>query len=47
MTELRKNLQVAMAALGAAIMVSSAAAQDADPPRLQTNEAYIAEVTRT
>jgi hypothetical protein len=38
-------LKGAMAALGAAIMVSSAAAQNADPPRLQTNEAYIAEAT--
>ncbi len=47
MIKLRKNLQVAIAALGAAIMASSAAAQDADPPRLDTNEAYIAEVTRT
>ena len=33
----------AMAALGAAMMVSAAAVQD--PPRLQTNEAYVAEVT--
>jgi hypothetical protein len=33
----------AMAALAAALMVSSAAAQDAGPPRLQTNEAYVAE----
>jgi hypothetical protein len=52
MIKLRKNLHRAIAALGAAIfgaaiMVSSAAAQDADPPRLHTNEAYIAEVTRS
>jgi hypothetical protein len=47
MIKLQKNLHVAIAALGAAIMVSAAAAQDADPPRLDTNEAYIAEVTRT
>jgi hypothetical protein len=36
-------LKGAIAAL--AMMVFSATAQDADPPRLQTNEAYIAEVT--
>jgi hypothetical protein len=52
MTKSRKSPAVAMAALGAiifgvAIMVSSAAAQNADPPRLQTNEAYIAGVTRS
>ena len=34
-----------MAALGAALMVAAAAAQDASLPRLQTNEAYVAEVT--
>lgn len=33
----------AMAALGAVMMVSAAAAQD--PPRLQTNEAYVTEAT--
>lgn len=36
-----------MAALGAAILVSAAAAQGADPPRLDTNEGYIAELTRS
>jgi hypothetical protein len=47
MIESRKTLAVAMAALGAAIVVSSAAAQDADLPQLSTNEAYIAELTRS
>jgi hypothetical protein len=36
---------VAIAALGVAIVASSAAAQD--PPRLNTNETYIAELTHT
>ena len=45
MIKLRKNLPMAMAALGAAMMVSAAAAQDTGLPRLQTNEAYVAEVT--
>jgi hypothetical protein len=47
MIRLRKYLLVAIAALGAAIMVSLAVAQDAGPPRLNTNEAYIAEVMRS
>ncbi len=47
MIRLRKNLHRALAMLVAAIAVSSAAAQDGEPPRLTTNEAYIAEVTRT
>jgi len=47
MIKLRKNRHRAIAMLGAAIMVSAAAAQDAALPRLRTNEAYIAEVTRT
>ena len=47
MIKFRKNLLSAIAALGAAIVVSSAAAQDGDPPRLDTNEAYIAELTRS
>ena len=47
MIGLRKNLQRAMAVLGAAIAVSSAAAQDGEPPRLSTNEAYIAELGRS
>jgi hypothetical protein len=47
MIKLRESLHRAIAVLGAAIMVSAAAAQDADPPRLNTNEAYIAEVTRS
>ena len=34
-----------MGALGAVIMVSSTAAQAIDLPPLQTNEAYVAEVT--
>lgn len=44
MTKSRKNMRAATAALGAAMVVSSAAAQDADLPRLHTNEAYIAGV---
>jgi len=47
MIKSRKTLAVAMAALGAAIVVSAAAAQDADLPQLSTNEAYIAELTRS
>jgi len=47
MIKLRKYLHAAIAGFGAAIMVSSAAAQDADRPRLHTNESYIAKVTRT
>jgi hypothetical protein len=45
MIKLRKNLPLAMAALGAALMVSAAAAQDTGLPRLRTHEAYVAEVT--
>jgi len=44
MIKFREHLRVAMVALGAAIMASSAAAQE--PPRLDTNEAYIAATTR-
>jgi hypothetical protein len=47
MIKFRKNLHVPIAAFAAAIMVSSAAAQNADLPLLRSNEAYIAEVTRT
>jgi hypothetical protein len=47
MIKLRKNLHRAIAMLGAAMVVCSAAAQDADPPPLNTNEAYIAELTRS
>ena len=43
MIKFPKILNGAMAALGAAMMVSSAAAQD--PPRLQTNETYVTEAT--
>ena len=43
--KLQKRLHVSIAALGIAMMMSAAAAQDAGLPRLQTNEAYIAEVT--
>jgi hypothetical protein len=45
MIKLRKTLHRAIAMLGAAIAVSSAAAQD--PPLLDTNEATIAELTRS
>ena len=48
MTKFRTNLHAAVAALGVAMTVCSAAAQGTDLPRLQTNEAYIAEaMTRT
>jgi len=47
MTRLRNNLQRALAVLGAAMAVSSAAAQDGEPPRLNTNEAYITELARS
>jgi hypothetical protein len=47
MIKLRKNLQRAFVVLGAAMAVSSAAAQDGEPPRLITNEAYIAELARS
>jgi hypothetical protein len=47
MIKLRKNLHRAIAVLGAAIAVSSAAAQDGEPPRLITNEASIAELARS
>ena len=47
MIKLRKRLHLMIAVLGAAMMVSSAAAQDAGPPRLNTNEATIAEVIRS
>ena len=43
MIKFPKILNGAMAALGAAMMVSSAAALD--PPRLQTNETYVTEAT--
>ena len=47
MIKLRKNLQRAIAVLGAALAVSSAAAQDGEPPRLNTNETTIAELARS
>jgi hypothetical protein len=47
MIGLRKNLHRAMAVLVAAIMACSAAAQDGEPPRLNTNEATIAELARS
>jgi hypothetical protein len=45
MTKFRTNLHAAIAALGVAMTACSAAAQGTDLPRLQTNEAYIAEAT--
>ncbi len=47
MIKLRKNLQRALAGFGAALAVSSAAAQHGEPPRLSTNETYIAELARS
>jgi hypothetical protein len=47
MLKLRKNLHRAIAALGAALAVSSAVAQDGEPPRLNSNETYIAELARS
>ena len=41
MAKSRTSLHAMVAALSAAMIVSSAAAQNADLPRLQTNEAYI------
>ena len=43
----RKNLHRALAVLGAVLALSAAAAQDGEPPRLNTNEAYIAELGRS
>jgi hypothetical protein len=45
MFKFRKIPIVAVAALGLGMLVSAAAAQDAKLPRLETNEAYVAEVT--
>ena len=45
MIKFRNNLHAAVAALGVAMMVAAAAAQGTDLPRLQTNEAYVNEVT--
>src|SRR5487761_2102202 len=45
MFKFRKIQNVAVAALGIGMMASAAAAQDAKLPPLQTNEAYVAEVT--
>ena len=47
MIGLRKNLLRAMAVLGAAMALVPAAAQDGEPPRLDTNEATIAELARS
>jgi hypothetical protein len=43
--KLQKHLHVSIAALGIAMMMSAAAAQDGGLPRLHTNEVYVAEVT--
>ncbi len=45
MTKFRTNLHAAVAALGVVMTACSAAAQGTDLPRLQTNEAYVNEVT--
>ena len=45
MTKFRTCLHTVIAALGAAMMACSAAAQGTKLPQLQTNEAYVAEVT--
>jgi len=45
MTDLQRNLTLPLAALAAALFSLSALA--GEPPRLRTNESYVAEVTRT
>lgn len=47
MIGMRKILHRAIVVLGAAMAVSSAVAQDGEPPRLITNEAIIAELARS
>lgn len=47
MSKLRQYLHAPIAALAVAIALSTAAAQDGEPPRLDTNEAYIAELARS
>jgi hypothetical protein len=44
MSKLREYLRRATAAIGVAVALSTAAAQDTGPPPLHTNEAYIADV---
>jgi len=46
MMTLRKNMAMVVVALGAAMPTFSAAADDAASPRLRTNEAYVAEVSK-